>query len=203
MANGVLRWWRRLRYGRPIVVVSGLPRSGTSMAMRMLEAGGLATVADNVRTADEDNPRGYFEDERVKDLEQSEDKGWLRAARGRSVKVVSSLLKELPADNNYRVLFMRRKLEEVLASQKKMLERRGEAADTGDDKLLELYRGHLEKVEIMLRLRPQFEVLYLDYSRVVESPRGEAERIASFLEGRLDVERMAAAVEAQLYRNRA
>ncbi len=203
MATGLLGCYRRLRFGRPIVVVSGLPRSGTSMAMRMLEAGGCATVADGVRTADDDNPRGYFEDERVKDLAGMEDRRWLRAARGRAIKVISQLLKELPADNNYRVVFMRRHLDEVLASQRKMLERRGETSDTDDARMLELYRDHLEKVEIMLRLKAQFEVIYLDYRSVVESPRDEAARLARFLGGGLDVERMVSAVEAQLYRNRA
>lgn len=203
MAQGRLSWWRRVRFGEPVVVVSGLPRSGTSMAMRMLEAGGLATVADGVRTADEDNPRGYFEDERVKDLARMQDRSWVRAARGRAVKVISQLLKELPSGNNYRVLFMRRQLEEVLASQRKMLERRGEASETDDDRMLDLYRSHLEKVEIMLRLRPGFEVIYVDYRSAVDSPRDEAERINRFLGGGLDVEGMASVVEAQLYRNRA
>lgn len=203
MTRGVLGVYRRMRWGRPIVVVSGLPRSGTSMTMRMLEAGGFLTVADGVRSADEDNPRGYFEDERVKDLEQRSDKGWLKAARGRAIKVVSSLLKELPAGNNYQVLFMRRNLQEALASQRKMLERRGESSDTPDPKMVEHYRNHLEKVEIMLRLRPEFEVIYLDYRSVIDSPHDEAERIDRFLGRSLDVAAMAAVVEAQLYRNRA
>ena len=92
--------YRRIRYGRPIVVVSGLPRSGTSMAMKMLEAGGLGVVTDGLRTADEDNPKGYYEDERVKDLAGTEDRGFLRAARGKAIKVISYLLKDLPPDNN-------------------------------------------------------------------------------------------------------
>jgi hypothetical protein len=203
MVQGRLSWWRRVRFGEPVVVVSGLPRSGTSMAMRMLEAGGFPMVADGVRSADEDNPRGYFEDERVKDLAQMQDKGWVGAARGRAIKVISHLLKELPAGNNYRVLFMRRHLEEVLASQRKMLERRGEASGTDDERMVELYCGHLEKVEIMLRLRPEFEVIYVDYRSVIDSPRDEAGRINRFLGGGLDVDRMASVVEEQLYRNRA
>ena len=117
---------RRLRYGPPIVVVSGLPRSGTSMAMKMLEAGGLAVVTDNVRAADDDNPRGYYEDERVKDLARDANRAWLRDARGKAIKIISFLLKDLPPDNNYKVLFMERDLGEVLASQQKMLDHRGE-----------------------------------------------------------------------------
>ena len=101
-----------------IYVVSGLPRSGTSMMMRMLEAGGMELVVDNIRTADEDNPKGYYEDERVKDLAEAENTRWLREARGKVIKVVSSLLNYLPKNNNYKVVFMRRHLDEVLASQK-------------------------------------------------------------------------------------
>src|SRR5688572_29274329 len=105
-AKRVPGYVRRWRYGQPIVVVSGLPRSGTSMAMKMLEAGGLVVVTDNVRTADDDNPRGYYEDERVKDLARDANRTWLRDARGKAIKIISFLLKDLPPDNNYKVLFM-------------------------------------------------------------------------------------------------
>ncbi|MGD8441825.1 MAG: hypothetical protein PVG53_14935, partial [Holophagae bacterium] len=156
-------WLRRLTHGKPVIVVSGLPRSGTSMAMKMLAAGGLETVVDNVRTADEDNPKGYFEDERVKDLAEMDDgdKGWIRDARGRVIKVVSSLLQHLPKDNDYRVIFMRRNLTEVLASQAKMLDRRGEENTASDDDMLRMYASHLDKVEFQLRFRDWFDVLYL------------------------------------------
>jgi len=137
---------RRLKYGRPVVVVSGLPRSGTSMAMKMLEAGGMELVVDNIRTADEDNPKGYYEDERVKELAEMEDTSWLRGARGRVIKVVSSLLNYLPATNAYKVVFMRRNLHEVLASQTKMLVRRNEESHSDDEDLLKMYEAHLEKV---------------------------------------------------------
>jgi hypothetical protein len=194
---------KRLQHGAPIVVVSGLPRSGTSMAMKMLEAGGMATVADHVRSADEDNPKGYFEDERVKDLAAMEDKTWLRAARGKVIKVVSSLLTHLPPDNDYKVVFMRRNLHEVLASQAKMLERRGEDSHTGDDELLAMYRAHLDKVEFQLRFRAHFEALYVNYTDVLADPAAEARRIADFVGGGLDVARMTGAVDGSLYRNRA
>ena len=127
---------RRLKYGRPVVIVSGLPRSGTSMAMKMLEAGGMELVVDNIRSADEDNPKGYYEDERVKDLAETVDKEWLREARGKVIKVVSSLLNYLPKGNTYKVVFMRRNLHEVLASQTKMLDRRDEQSHTEDQDLL-------------------------------------------------------------------
>ena len=193
---------RRLRCGRPVVIVSGLPRSGTSMAMKMLEAGGMELVVDDIRTADEDNPKGYYEDERVKDLAGMEDTSWFRAARGKVIKVVSSLLNHLPPDNAYKVVFMRRNLREVLASQAKMLDRRGEASHTDDNDLLAMYERHLEKVEFQLRFRSNFDALYVEYSDVVSDPVGEARRIAGFVGGGLDVARMAAAVDGSLYRNR-
>ncbi len=192
----------RLRYGRPVVIVSGLPRSGTSMAMKMLEAGGMDLVVDNVRTADEDNPKGYYEDERVKDLADMQDKGWLKESRGKVIKVVSSLLNSLPADNAYKVVFMRRDLHEVLASQAKMLDRRNEESETEDDDLLKMYEAHLEKVEFQLRFRPNFEALYVEYADVVSEPVREARRIAEFVGGGLDVDAMVGAVDGSLYRNR-
>jgi len=193
---------RRLRYGKPVVVVSGLPRSGTSMAMKMLDAAGMELVVDNIRIADEDNPKGYYEDERVKDLANSEDTRWLGAARGKVIKVVTSLLNYLPQDYAYRVVFMRRNLHEVLASQAKMLERRDEESHTGDDELLDMYQAHLEKVGFQLRFRKNFEVLYLDFADVVRDPLVQARRMADFVGGGLDSERMAGAVDASLYRNR-
>ena len=194
---------RRIRYGEPIIVVSGLPRSGTSMTMKMLDAGGLKTVTDDKRSADEDNPKGYFEDERVKDLGQMEDRSWLRAARGKVIKVVSSLLQYLPEDNNYQVIFMRRHLKEVLASQAKMLDRRGEASHSSDEELIAKYESHLEKVEFQLRFRPWFDALYLDHRSVLADPAGAARQINQFLGGALDERRMAEAVDPNLYRNRA
>ena len=194
---------RRWRYGPPIVVVSGLPRSGTSMAMRMLQAGGVPLVVDGERAADEDNPVGYFEVERVKDLGSETDRTWLRAARGKAIKVVSSLIEHLPEDNNYAVLFLNRNLHEVLASQAKMLARRGETSATSDERLLELFQAHLGRVKALLGTRPRFRLCELEYQKVVAEPRAEAERIRAFLGRPLDVEAMARAVDPSLHRNRA
>jgi len=203
MTLDLRRTYRRLRYGEPVVVVSGLPRSGTSMAMKMLAAGGLELVTDGVRSADEDNPKGYFEDERVKELHRTEDKSWLRDARGRVVKIISYLLKELPPDLNYQVIFLRRNIHEVLASQKKMLERRNETSDTSDERMIELYQDHLWKVDRLLKRRPCFDVLDLEYRTALEEPRQQAERIQRFLRRPLDVAAMSAVVDRRLYRNRA
>ena len=193
--------YRRIRYGRPIVVVSGLPRSGTSMAMKMLEAGGLTVVTDGQRSADEDNPKGYYEDERVKDLHQQGDKAWLREARGKVVKIISFLLKSLPADNNYKVLFMHRNLREIVASQNKMLVRRGEKNDTSDERAVQLLDEQIRDARFFLR-RPQFEVLELNYGEMLQGARPQALRIAGFLGEPLDQEKMAQVVDVQLYRNR-
>lgn len=189
--------------GQPIIVVSGLPRSGTSMMMNMLTAADLEIISDRVRTADEDNPKGYFEDERVKDLEKNEDRSWLRDCRGKVVKIISFLLKDLPADNRYKVIFMRRDLNEVMASQNKMLLRRGESVDeSSNQKMIELYKNHLQKSDFFLKSRPFIEYVDIEYRAAVADPRAQAERVAGFLELDLDVDRMVQAVDPTLYRNR-
>ncbi len=202
MASWFSRIAKKLKYGEPVVLVSGLPRSGTSMAMKMLSAGGLSLIEDGIRTADEDNPKGYFEDERVKDLAEMQDKSWMRNVRGRVIKVVSSLIQYLPADNYYKVIFLRRDLGEVLASQAKMLVRRDETHDTADEDMIRMYEQHLEKVMFQLRFRDYFDVLYVNFKDVVKDPRAQAERMNSFLGGRLDVDAMAGVVDPSLYRNR-
>lgn len=196
--------WLRTRYGSPIIVVSGLPRSGTSMMMTMLAAAGLPVVTDEIRTADEDNPKGYFELEQIKDLDKTRDKSWLRQHRGKVVKIISFLLKDLPDDNAYKVLFMRRNLDEVIASQNKMLVRRGEPTDpAGDAKMIENYKLHLRKVELMIRDKANVRWLDVSYNDVVQDPRKPAAEVAGFLGSGLDVDRMVSAVDASLYRNRA
>jgi hypothetical protein len=173
------------------------------MLMKMLQAGGMELAEDGVRAADEDNPRGYFELERVKELGDEGDKGWVRAVRGRAVKVISFLLKDLPAGNNYQVLFLQRDLEEVLASQRKMLERREESSETDDARLAELYADHLWRARYLLDHDPRFAWIEVSYAAVLREPRVQAERIAAFLGRALDLEAMASAVDAALYRNRA
>ena len=126
-----------------VVVVSGLPRSGTSMLMSMIDAGGIPPITDNIRTADEDNPKGYYEFERVKALDKG-DTAWVTDAQGKSVKVISALLKYLPVDYQYQVVYIRRNMPEILASQRKMLERRGEDADKVDvEQLTALFEKHV------------------------------------------------------------
>jgi chemotaxis response regulator CheB len=200
--NPLISAYRKLRYGEPIVVVSGLPRSGTSMAMKMLVAGGLEAVTDEIRTADEDNPKGYYEDERVKDLAQMDDKSWLARGRGKAIKVISFLLKELPASNNYKVVFMRRDIEEILASQQKMLDRRGETNQTEDEKMATLFEGDLFRARYLMKHNTQFEFLEVHYRQALEDPITAATAIAEFLDMGLDVDEMVGVVDPELYRNR-
>ncbi len=193
---------RRVRYGAPIVVVSGLPRSGTSMAMKMLEAGGMEIVTDNFRSADEDNPKGYFELERVKNLHKEADRAWLRECRGKAIKIISFLLRSLPDENNYQVIFMNRKIAEVLASQQKMLERRGESSPTTDDRMAALFEKDLTEARFFLR-RSHFDVLEIDYNAAVADPAAMASRLVEFVGGTLDLAKMTGVVDGRLYRNRA
>jgi hypothetical protein len=194
--------YRRAVHGKPIIVVSGLPRSGTSMIMKMLEAGGLPLVMDGLRKADEDNPKGYFELERVKSLATQSDKSWLVEARGKAIKVISYLLKDLPPTDNYKVLFVRRNLQEVLASQNKMLAHRGESTPTNDTRMRELFENEIWKSLSLLKRAPHFEVLELQYKDVLDQPLDNAFRIRDFLGIGLDTNRMATVVDRQLYRNR-
>ena len=184
-----------------ITIVSGLPRSGTSMMMRALEAGGIPVLVDGLREADEDNPRGYYELEQVKKIAQ--DQSWLTEARGKAVKLIARLLTELPVGPKYKVLFMRRDLDEVLKSQKKMLERRGEPLGPDDGEMRRLLLGHVLETEDWLRSRKDIQVLFVSYNRMVAEPRPQAERIARFLGGRVAVDKMVETVDSALYRQRA
>ncbi len=193
----------RIRYGRPVILVSGLPRSGTSMLMQMLEKGGMPIVTDKIRTPDEDNPKGYHEFERIKEIDKTSDKSWLKDYRGQVIKTISFLLQDLPLDLNYQVIFMRRNIEEVLRSQNKMLDRSGTGGTlVPDEKMRQNYEFHLKKVYYRLAHTPNFQVLYLDYPAVVADPLDAAKRINAFLGRNLNVEAMAGAVESSLYRNR-
>jgi hypothetical protein len=185
-----------------VTVVSGLPRSGTSMMMKILESGGIPPLTDGLRTADEDNPRGYYELERVKQLPRG-DTAWLPEARGKVVKIISALLEHLPPTEEYRVVFMRRRMEEVLASQHEMLKRRGERTDAVDDAVIAAhFDKHVKRVEAWLASRPNVRCLYVDYAEVVAGAPAQVARIDEFLGGGLDTARMAAAIDDSLYRQR-
>lgn len=185
----------------PITIVSGLPRSGTSMMMQMLAAGGIPVLTDNLRRPDEDNPRGYYEFEAVKAVR--EDAAWLDEAGGKVVKMVYRLLYDLPAGHEYRVVFMRRKLEEVIASQEEMLQRHGKSGgDVDDAQLVAIYRRQLEEIDAWLQKQPNFRVLAIQYHDVLNNPEQVAEDVNRFLDGRLDVGAMLQVPDRSLYRQR-
>ena len=202
MANPLSSFLRKLKYGDDVIVVSGLPRSGTSMMMKMLDASALSIMSDNERAADEDNPKGYFEYARVKDLKDEADKSWVREARGQVLKVISHLLESLPDENFYRVILMRRDFDEIIASQNKMLERRGEESQVADSTVKEAYIRHLVDIRYMVRRRPNFEMIEVQFMQAMEAPRIFATDVNKFLGGNLDVESMMAVVDLELYRNR-
>ncbi len=182
-----------------IIIVSGLPRSGTSLMMQMLDNGGIPVVTDNIRTADTDNPRGYYEFEQVKKIK--EDVSWLPETRGKAFKMVSQLLYELPSSQKYRIIFMERDMDEMLVSQEKMLARLNKP--TAPRAAIErAFREHLRKLREWVSGQPNIETLYVSYNELVERPEGQAERVSAFLDGRANAASMARTVDPSLYRNR-
>lgn len=172
------------------------------MLMAMLQAGGLPLLTDEVRAADEDNPKGYFEFERVKKLKQG-DLGWLKSAVGKVVKVISYLLVELPDGFRYDVVFVSRRLSEILASQRRMLERSGEDPDKADqDDLLEILRRHLKHVQWWLDDQPNVRVVHIDYNKMLTSPDEEIRKLVAFFDQPMDARAMEAVIDHDLYRQR-
>ncbi len=184
-----------------ITVVSGLPRSGTSMMMRMLEAGGIAALTDSRRTADDDNPNGYYEFEDVKSL--ADHREWLNDAAGKAVKMVYSLLKHLPVDREYRVIFMRRHVDEILQSQKKMLERNGILTDVADDQMRTMFDRELRQFYAWLPSQPHLKLINVSYNELLLNPAPAIHQVNRHLEQRLDADSMIRMVDPALYRHRA
>jgi predicted AlkP superfamily phosphohydrolase/phosphomutase/predicted Zn-dependent protease len=179
-----------------VTIVSGLPRSGTSLMMQMLQAGGLPSLTDGTRAADENNPRGYFEFEKAKQLPT--DNSWLPSGKGRAVKIVAQLLRALPVTQEfrYRVIFMQRDLDEVIASQKKMLGQTETPAN-----LARAFAAQLRQIQRVLAVR-SIPALYIEYRQIIANPAAAAARVNAFLGGTLDERAMAAVVDPELYRNR-
>ncbi len=171
------------------------------MMMQMLDATGIPIVKDDIRTPDDDNPRGYYEFERVKQIKH--DQEWLEDAQGKAVKMISASITDLPARYNYRIIFMRREMSEILASQKVMLARRQQPTDAvSDEKMAQFFAIHLRQIQDWLKTQPNIQVLYVQYSEMMADPRGQAEKINQFLGGQLDVEKMTGVVDRALYRER-
>ena len=184
----------------PIIVVSGLPRSGTSMLMQMLGQGGLPLFSDAARQADENNPRGYFEHEAVKRLHR--DASWLAQAEGKAVKIVSQLLRALPARHTYKVVFILRELKEVIRSQQRMLARQGKPPSRPPAALRRAYQRNLLQVMRWAEVQHHVEMLYVNHHDVLQRPYEEAQKICHFLGQICDPAAMAAAVDRALYRER-
>ena len=183
------------------IIVSGLPRSGTSMMMKMLAEGGVPVIIDEIRSADEDNPNGYFEFEMVKQLSDGQQK-WLSNGKGKAVKIISALLEYLPENYQYKVIFMERDLKEILASQQKMLSRRNEKSDIADLAMQNQFEQHLAAVKYWLARQPNIEVFYANYNAMLASPDEYCVKIIEFLDIPVDFEKMRAIPNKQLYRNR-
>jgi len=185
-----------------ITIVSGLPRSGTSMMMKMLAEGGMHILTDNIRVSDEDNPRGYYELEKVKSLKNGENE-WLSEAQGKAVKIISALLQHLSPQYQYKIIFIRRDLNEILASQKQMLLRRGESIDKIDDDTLgDLFQKHLLQVEKWISKQPNIGVIYVNYNDMLQNPEPDIQKVVQFLDVCLDKSLMMGIPEKKLYRQR-
>jgi len=171
------------------------------MMMKMLNAGGVDTLTDGIRGADEDNINGYYELEKIKKLK--DDTSFLADAVGKSVKIVSALLKYLPSKYQYKIIFMRRDLDQVLASQKQMLIRRGEPTDRiGDGKMKEIYLKHLRHIEGWLKEQGNIKVIYLNYKDFFIEPKKHVEKINKFLGNSLDTDKIYSVIDQTLYRKR-
>lgn len=182
-----------------IIVVSGLPRSGTSLTMQMLDRGGIPALTDHVRSPDTDNPLGYYEFEAVK--RTKDDSSWVADARGKVVKMVSSLLYDLPATETYRVIFQRRDFDEMLESQEKMLQRLNRPAAPRDS-MKRSFSLHLERLFAWLPEQKHMQFLEVSYNDVIQFPEREVQRLASFLDGVPSTHDMLQAIDPALYRNR-
>jgi len=183
-----------------ITIVSGLPRSGTSLMMQMLAAGGMALLTDLERKPDIDNPRGYCEWEPIKLLPKQPNR--IDEAEGKAVKVISQLLLSLPQGRNYKLIFMERPLPEVLASQDEMLKRRGSIQSVDPALLSTAFRDHMREVVAWLEDRTDIPVCRMGYRKILSDPTGSAKAVRDFLELDLNVEAMALEVVPSLYRNR-
>ncbi len=187
--------------GRNVIVVSGLPRSGTSMMMKMLAEGGIPILTDSIRQADEDNPNGYYEFEPIKQLTEGRSE-WLSGAGQKAIKVISALLEHLPPEYHYKVIFMERDLQEVLASQRKMLTRRNQVSPIRDAELEVQFQNHLKAVKYWLARQPNMEVLYVSYNELISNPEPACRTLVQFLSLPLDVAKLSSVPNESLYRNR-
>jgi len=184
-----------------ITIVSGLPCSGTSLMMQMLAAGGLTPLTDDLRVSDANNPRGYFEWEKIKQLPNEPD--CIAEAEGKVVKVVSALLRNVPSGYEYRVIFMTRSLEEVVASQRQMIKQLGASGPSMQDAVMvAAFETHLRQVAAWLEAHPEIAVCWVEHGSLLKATHVEVTRVQEFLKFPFDVEEMARQVDPSLYRQR-
>lgn len=183
-----------------IIIVSGLPRSGTSMMMQMLGAGGLDLFTDEKRMADDNNLKGYLEHEEVKNL--AKNKSWLPKANGKGVKIIAQLLPFLPQNYKYKIVFMERDIIEVVSSQQKMLGRLGKQVkdDTLPMGLVQDFNQTIAEIKSWIKNNRNVEAIFVDYNKVIEQPYQEALMVNDFLGGILNVHSMTEAVDSSMKR---
>jgi len=186
---------------QPIIIVSGLPRSGTSMMMKMLAEGGIPAITDEFRRPDLDNPNGYFEFETVRQMSDG-NVAWLENAGGKAVKIISALLEHLPSNYSYKIIFLERDIQEVLASQHKMLGHRNEKPTANETEIERQIQQHLSAMKPWLVRQPNMEVMYVNYNELMTKPKSYCEQITEFLDLPLNQTRMLSVPDQRLYRNR-
>lgn len=185
-----------------IVIVSGLPRSGTSLMMMLLEAGGIPLLTDHLRTPDADNPKGYYEYEPVKSMPTGNNQ-WLSQATGKAVKVISSLLKFLPPDHCYKVILMRRRIDEIMASQARMIRNRQEnSVSTSDVEMSKLFERHLHDISTWLISRNYIKYIEISYNGILSEPENALSVLPTFLDKPLDIDQMISKIDRSLYRRK-
>ena len=183
-----------------IIVVSGLPRSGTSMMMQILEAGGVEILTDNLRSPDSDNSKGYYEYEKVKNLHK--DNYWLKKCQGKTIKIVSNLIKNLRSDMEYKIIFMERDITEVLSSQSKMLKNAGLNDSSSDMELKNIFLNHIKEIKIWLQNQTHMEILFVNHKDCIYNSEFVCQDILRFLDMNLNYEEMVKVVDVTMYRNR-
>lgn len=192
-----------LKKHNKITVVSGLPRSGTSMMMSALQAGGMVLLVDDIRGADWNNPKGYYEYERVKKLQKG-DTEWLPKACGKVVKIISALIEYLPDTHHYQIIFMERDMDEILSSQKRMLGGDGldEETNISDEEMRQSFESHLVDVKNWMKDKDWIQTLFVSYNKALQHPLQVFQQVSEFLDHRVDPKKMIKVVDSDLYRER-
>ncbi len=180
-----------------LVIVSGIPRSGTSLLMQMLNNGGMEILADDIRKPDESNPKGYLELEAIKKLAQ--DNSCLKNQTGKAVKVISHLLKYLPEEQKYKIIFMNRDMNEIIKSQQKMLNKNEKKYSK---ELIKAFLKELKHVKQWVKEQPHKEMINLHYKKIIKHPMKAIDKIIQFLGIPLDKEAMRDSIDPRLYRSK-